>query len=112
MVEVKVLGEGGQGLMWKGKSVHLILHRKGFETKTYQFDEGGDDIWQSEVSYYSCAHRNQINEFIDSLMAGKSPRYRGEDGYHHVKTTMAAICSAKDGKPVEVKNVNDQIYNN
>ena len=109
---IEVLGEGGKGLVWNGKNVHLILHRKNFETKTYRFDEGGDDIWQSEVSYYSFAHRNQINEFVESLLAGKSPRYRGEDGYHHVKTTMAAISSAKDGKPVKVNDINDKKYGN
>jgi hypothetical protein len=43
---IEVLGEGGRGLQWKGKDVHLILHRKSNETLTFRFDEGGDDIWQ------------------------------------------------------------------
>jgi hypothetical protein len=47
---VEVLGEGGKGLQWQ-ENVHLILHRKNKETVTVRFDEGGDDIWQSELSY-------------------------------------------------------------
>lgn len=104
---IEVLGEGGKGLSWQGKDVHLIVHRKGQETLTFRFDEGGDDIWQSEVSYYSRAHRNQIHSFVDALISGVSPRYTGRDGRRDVKTTMAAICSAKEGVPVKVADVSD-----
>jgi hypothetical protein len=48
---IEVLGEGGRGLQWQGKDVHLVLHRKDKNTLTFRIDEGGDDIWQSEVSY-------------------------------------------------------------
>ena len=104
---IEVLGEGGRGLQWMGEDTHLILHRKDRETKTFRFDEGGDDIWQSEVSYYSKAHQNQINEFIDALIVGRKPSYTGEDGKRDVQTTMAAICSAKEGLPVRVAEVTD-----
>mgnify|MGYP003325104159 CR=1 FL=1 len=77
---IEVLGEGGNGLMWLGQSVHLILLKKNFETKTYRFEEGGDDIWQSEVSYYSRAHCNQINEFIESLPRGVLTFYESDKG--------------------------------
>ncbi|MEC7193993.1 MAG: Gfo/Idh/MocA family oxidoreductase, partial [SAR324 cluster bacterium] len=104
---IEVLGEGGRGLQWMGEDTHLILHRKDKETKTFRFDEGGDDIWQSEVSYYSKAHQNQINEFIEALIGGRKPSYTGEDGKRDVQTTMAAICSAKEGLPVRVAEVTD-----
>ena len=104
---IEVLGEGGRGLQWMGESTHLVLHRKDKETRTFRFDEGGDDIWQSEVSYYSKAHQNQINEFIDALIHGRKPSYTGEDGKRDVQTTMAAICSAKEGLPVRVEDVTD-----
>jgi predicted dehydrogenase len=104
---IEVLGEGGRGLQWMGESTHLVLHRKDKETRTFRFDEGGDDIWQSEVSYYSKAHQNQINEFIDALIRGRKPSYTGEDGKRDVQTTMAAICSAKEGLPVRVEDVTD-----
>ena len=71
---IEVLGEGGNGLKWDGRDVHLVLHRRHGPTETFRFDEGGDDIWQSEVSYYSRAHANQIREFVDALIAGKRPR--------------------------------------
>lgn len=107
---IEVLGEGGMGLQWKGKDVHLILHRKNGETETFRFEEGGDDIWQSEVSYYSRAHANQIHDFIEALKSGRKPRYTGVDGLRDIKTTMAAICSAKEGVTVKVDEVTDQRF--
>ena len=104
---IEVLGEGGRGLEFQGQNVHLVLHRKGEATVAMRFDEGGDDIWESEVSYYSRAHLNQIHEFVDALMSGAPARYTGEDGRRAVKTTMAAICSAKEGVPVKVEEVTD-----
>ena len=108
---IEVLGEGGRGLQYRGENVHLVLHRKDGETLALRFDEGGDDIWQSEVSYYSRAHLNQIHEFVDAITSGVTPRYTGEDGRRAVKTTMAAICSAKEGVPVKVADVTDARYN-
>ncbi|HWL69727.1 MAG TPA: Gfo/Idh/MocA family oxidoreductase, partial [Geminicoccus sp.] len=107
---IEVLGEGGTGLKWEGKDVHLILHRRNGPTDTFRFDEGGDDIWQSDVSYYSRAHANQIREFVDALIAGKRPRYCGEDGYRAIKTTMAAICSVREGVPVKVSEMTDERF--
>jgi predicted dehydrogenase len=107
---IEVLGEGGRGLNWQGKDVHLILHRRDKETQVFRFDEGGDDIWQSEVSYYSCAHRNQIDEFVAAVTSGRRPRYTSEDGYRDIRTTMAAICSAREGAPVRVQDVTDQRF--
>lgn len=104
---IEVLGEGGGGLQWQGKDAHLVLHRKGKETLTFTFDEGGDEIWKSEVSYYSRAHRNQIHTFIDCLLHGNKPVYNGFDGMRAVRNAMAAICSAKEGVPVLVKEVTD-----
>ena len=107
---IEVLGEGGRGLSWQGEDAHLVLHRKDRETLSFRFDEGGDEIWQSEVSYYSRAHRNQIHEFVDALTGGRAPRYLGVDGLRDVRTTMAAICSAKEGLPVKVGEVSDQRF--
>ncbi|MGN1347242.1 MAG: Gfo/Idh/MocA family protein [Eubacteriales bacterium] len=104
---IEVLGEGGKGLECGGEAAHLVLYRKDGETECFRFDEGGDEIWDSEVSYYSRAHRNQIFEFVDALVAGNEPRYTGEDGLRAVRTTMAAICSAKEDVPVKVKDVSD-----
>lgn len=107
---IEVLGEGGKGLNWKSEDVHLILHRKDGETQTFRFDEGGDEIWQSDVSYYSRAHANQIHSFVEALLAGTSPRYTGRNGLHDIKTTMAAICSAKEGVAVRLDEVTDQRF--
>lgn len=104
---IEVLGEGGRGLRWQGRDVHLILHRKDKETVAFRFDEGGDDIWQSEVSYYSRAHKNQIDEFVSALIGGRAPRYTARDGLREIRSTMAAICSAKEGVPVKVAEVSD-----
>lgn len=107
---IEVLGEGGRGLTWQGKDAHLVLHRQAKDTRAFRFDEGGDEIWQSEVSYYSRAHRNQIHEFVDALTGGGTPRYLGADGLRDVRTTMAAICSAREGVPVKVREVTDQRF--
>ncbi|WP_142524031.1 Gfo/Idh/MocA family protein [Raoultella ornithinolytica] len=104
---IEVLGEGGSGLQQNGIDAHLVLHRKGQGAIHYRFEEGGDDIWKSDVSYYSAAHVNQIHEFIDALVAGKEPRYNGRDGTRAVQTTIAAICSAKEGVPVKVAETTD-----
>ena len=96
---------------WQGQEVHLVLHRKDLETLTFRIDEGGDDIWQSEVSYYSRAHQNQIHEFVEALTQGHAPRYTGHNGWREIKTTMAAIVSAKEGVPVNVDGVTDQRFN-
>jgi predicted dehydrogenase len=107
---IELLGEGGRGLQWQGQDVHLVLHRRNGQTDTFRFDEGGDDIWQSEVSYYSRAHTNQIHEFIDALQTGTTPRYTGVDGWRDIRTTMATICSAKEGVVVKVSDVTDERF--
>ena len=108
---VEVLGEGGGGLQWQGKDVHLVLHRKGKESLTFRFDEGGDDVWESEISYYSQAHINQIHNFIETLTKGERPKYSGDDGVRAIRNTMAAICSAKEGIPVKVCEANEDRMN-
>ena len=107
---IEVLGEGGAGLHWAGQAVHLVLHRRDGPTETMRFDEGGDAIWQSEVSYYGQAHANQIREFVAALLAGTHPRYGGQDGLRHVRTTMAAIRSAKEGVPIKVDEMTDERF--
>lgn len=105
---IEVLGEGGKGLEQDGRPAHLVLTKKDGTVATYRFDEGGDEIWDSEVSYYSRAHRNQIWEFIAALVSGEDSRYPGEKGVRAVQTTMAAICSAKEDRPVKVEEVTDE----
>jgi len=102
---IEVLGEGGDNLYWQGEKVHLLLHREGKETVALRFDEGGDDVWQSEICYYSQGHINQVHHFIDSILNDVEPRYTGEDGVHAVQCTLAAIRSAREGRPVKVSEI-------
>jgi len=102
---IEVLGEGGANLDWEGHPVHLILFREGKEPTTWRFDEGGDDVWQSEISYYSRAHIAQIHEFVDSILTGRDPRYCGEDGVRAVRCTLATILSATESRPVRVEEM-------
>lgn len=102
---IEVLGEGGANLDWQGREVHLIMFREGKAPVTWRFDEGGDDVWDSEISYYSRAHITQIHHFVDSALTGRDPRYKGEDGVHAVQCTLAAILSAQQGRPVRVEEV-------
>jgi predicted dehydrogenase len=102
---IEVLGEGGHNLVWDGKQVHLVLHREGRETLTFRFDEGGDDVWQSDVCYYSQGHTNQVRHLIDCVLEDLEPRYRGEDGVRAVRCTLATIISARENRPVRVDEV-------
>ena len=102
---IEVLGEGGHNLLWNGEQAHLVLHRDGKETMTFRFDEGGDDVWQSDISYYSQGHVNQVHHLIDCIVRDAEPRYNGEDGVHTVRCILAAIKSAREGRPVRVDEI-------
>ncbi len=108
---IEFLGEGGGGLRWDGKLVHLVLHRRGKEPETFRFDdEGEDDIWESEVSYYSSAHVHRMHEFVDSLIGGRPSRYTGRDALRDLRVAIASICSAREGLPIEVAEVTDERF--
>lgn len=102
---IEVLGEGGGNLFWEGRQQHLILHRQGQPAQCFRFEEGGDEIWDSEISYYSQGHINQVGHLLDSIVGDTQPRYSGEDGVHAVRCTLAAIRSAQEGRPVRVDEI-------
>jgi len=102
---VEVLGEGGHNLIWEGKQQHLVLHREGKETQCFRFDEGGDDIWDSDISYYGQGHINQVHHLIDCVVNDTSPRYDGNDGIHAIQCTLAAIQSAEEERPDQLKEI-------
>lgn len=102
---IEVLGEGGHNLLWHGQQQHLLLHREGQETLTWRFDEGGDKVWASDISYYGQGHINQVHHLIDCIVHDQLPRYTGEAGVHAVRCTLAAIRSAQEGRPVRVGEI-------
>ena len=102
---IEVLGEGGHNLVGEGSQQHLILHRQDRDPECFRFDEGGDDIWQSDISYYSQGHVHQIHHFIDTIVQEKEERYSGEDGVRAVQCTLATIRSAREGRPVQVAEI-------
>ena len=104
---IEVLGEGGHNLLWQGEQQHLVLHREGQETACFRFDEGGDRVWASEISYYGKGHVNQVHHLIDAIRQNSQVRYGGEDGVRAVRCTLAAIRSAQEGRPVPVAEVEE-----
>lgn len=102
---IDVLGEGGHNLLWKDQQQHLILHRQGKETVCFRFDEGGDDVWESDISYYSQGHIRAVADFVDAILQDRLPRYGGEAGVHAVQVTLATIESAKTGRPMSVDEI-------
>jgi len=102
---IEVLGEGGANLFWEGRQQHLVLHREGKPALCFRFDEGGDDVWDSEISYYSRGHEGHVRHFVDCALAGKEPRYSGEDGVHAVHCTLAAIVSAEENRLVRLSEI-------
>ncbi len=104
---IEVLGEGGNNLLWQGEQQHLVLHREGRETTCFRFDEGGDRVWASEISYYGQGHINQVHHLIDAIREDLPVRYNGADGARAVRCTLAAIRSAQVGRPVKVAEVDE-----
>ena len=102
---LEVLGEGGHNLLWEGKQQHLVLHREGQAAECWRFDEGGDEVWESDIAYYSQGHIHQVHHLVDCILADQEPRYTGEDGVHAVQCTLAAIRSAREGRPVRVEEI-------
>jgi predicted dehydrogenase len=102
---IEVLGEGGDNLFWEGRKQHLVLHREGRPTMCFRFDEGGDDVWESEISYYGQGHINQVRHFVDCVANDARPRYGGEDGAHAVQCTLATIRSAEERRPVRLEEI-------
>jgi predicted dehydrogenase len=105
---IEVLGEGGYNLLWNGAQQHLLLHRQDKETQSFRFDEGGDDIWDSEISYYSQGHVHQVHHLLDSIQHNTPPRYNGIDGVRAVQCTLAVIRSARENRPVGVAEIDPQ----
>ncbi len=104
---IEVLGEGGGHLFWNGAEQHLLLHREGKDTLAFRFDEGGDDVWKSDISYYSQGHVRQIHHFLDCLVNDRKPRYPGEKGVRAVQCTLATIRSARENRPVRVEEIGE-----
>ena len=105
---IEVLGEGGHNLLWEGQQQHLLLHREGQKTIGFRFDEGGDDVWQSDICYYSQGHMNQVHHLIDCILEDTEPRYTGSDGVHAVRCTLAVICSAREARPVRIGEISPE----
>jgi UDP-N-acetylglucosamine 3-dehydrogenase len=102
---IEVLGEGGHNLLWNGEQQHLLLHRPGKEAVCFRFSEGADEIWDSEIAYYSQSHIRQIHHWVDCLVHDTKPHYGGQDGVHAVRCALAAICSAQERRPVRLAEI-------
>lgn len=105
---IEVLGEGGHNLLWQGKQQHLVLHRAGEQVRCLRFDEGGDDVWESDISYYSQGHVNQVHHLVDCIVEDREPDYGCEEGVHAVRCTLAVIRSAELGRPVKVGEIGEE----
>jgi predicted dehydrogenase len=102
---LEVLGEGGHNLLWNGRQQHLLLHRRDRPTEAFRFDEGGDEIWDSDICYYSQGHIHQVHHLLDSIVQDTPPRYDGTDGVRAVSCTLAVIRSAQEGRPVRIDEI-------
>jgi predicted dehydrogenase len=105
---IEVLGEGGHNLLWDGEQQHLVLHRRDRPTEAFRFEEGGDDIWDSDICYYSQGHVHQIHHLLESILEDAPLRYDGSDGVRAVRCTLAVIRSAEEGRPVHIDEIEPQ----
>ena len=62
-------------------------------------------MWDSEISYYGQGHVNQVHHLLEAIIDDRPLRYGGEDGVRAVRSTLATICSAEQGRPVRVDEV-------
>ena len=105
---IEVLGEGGHNLQWNGTQQHLLLHQQDKPSTSFRFDEGGDTIWDSAISYYSQGHIHQVHHLLDSIINNTTPRYNGIDGVRAVQCTLAVIRSAQENRPVAITEITPQ----
>ncbi len=56
------------------------------------------------------AHVRRMHEFVDSLTAGRLSRYTGRDGLRDLRVAIGSICSAREGNPIEVREVTDSLF--
>ena len=69
--------------------------------------EGGDDVWESDISYYSQGHINQVRHLIDCILEDRTPMYGVKEGVHAVRCTLAVIRSVELGRPVSVDEIEE-----
>ncbi len=94
-----VYGEGGGAAPGISQPPAVVLHREG---KTRVIDEANetDRVWISNNNYYDTSHRAALQHWVDSVLAGESVRYSGEDGRAELAATLATIKSAEERRTV------------
>jgi predicted dehydrogenase len=50
--------------------------------------------------FYSLSFREEVKEFVDSLLEKREPKYRGEEGKVAVEMALMGVLSAKTGRAV------------
>nr|MDO8097648.1 Gfo/Idh/MocA family oxidoreductase [Candidatus Njordarchaeota archaeon] len=50
--------------------------------------------------FYSLSFREEVKEFVESILNNREPKYRGEEGKVAVEMALMGTMSAKIGKPV------------
>jgi predicted dehydrogenase len=99
-----VYGEGGGAAPGREQPPAVVLHSGG---KTRVIDEGndGDRVWMSNNNYYDASHQAALQHWVDSILAGESVRYSGEDGRSELAATLATIQSAEEGRTITPDDV-------
>lgn len=83
----------------------ILARVSGQEAQSWRFDEGGGDVWESDICCYSQGHVNQGHHLSDCILEDRGPCYGGRDGVHAVSCTLAAILSAQEGRPVRLEEI-------
>jgi predicted dehydrogenase len=55
--------------------------------------------------FYSLSFREEVKEFVESLIKNREPKYRGEEGKVAVEMVMMGTLSSKLGRAVEIKDL-------
>jgi len=99
-----VYGEGGGAANGLPQPAAVILYRDG---RSKVIDEGNSDdrVWLSNNNYYDASHQAAIEHWVDSIVAGESVRYSGEDGRMELAATLATIKSAEEHRSISPNDV-------
>lgn len=99
-----VYGEGGGSANGLPQPAAVVLHRDG-TSKVIDPGNADDRVWLSNNNYYDDSHQAAIEHWVDSVVAGESVRYSGEDGRTELAATLATIKSAEERRSIAPNDV-------
>jgi predicted dehydrogenase len=55
--------------------------------------------------FYSLSFREEVKEFVESILEDREPEYRGEEGKVAIEMALMGVLSSKLGRAVDLKDL-------